>query len=249
MKQEGRDYLDGSILVWMAHVSTPQDSLSSLESSLDDHEHERAARFHFPEDRARFVLGRGLLRKCLGTYLRQPPETIKLGYTARGRPILARDQTIQFSISHTHDLVAIALTAQARVGIDLEYVQADLDPLELAGRIFSPEDLQTFCALPDHERSAVFFRAWTRKEAYLKACGEGISEGLQLVSVSFGAEETASLADARDDSAARNWRLHVLPVSADYMGSVACDDARKRLDFHPVHLDKGEVILDSPNLP
>ena len=245
MKQDRREHLDDAIVVWMARVSAAHDSLIFLESCLDLHDHERAARFRFPEDRARFVLGRGLLRKCLGRYLRQTPETIKLAYTDRGRPILPQDETIQFSISHTHDLVAIALTAQARVGIDLEYVQPDLDPLELAGRIFSEKDLRIFQALPRSETLPAFFRAWTRKEAYLKARSEGIAEGLRLVSVPFGPEETASLTDARDESAARTWRLHALPVSADYMGSLACDDAGKRLEYHQVHFNKNEVILDS----
>jgi len=230
----------------MTRVSAAMASLTFLETCLDLHDEERAARFRFPEDRARFILGRGLLRKCLGRYLAQKPGTIELDYTDRGRPILSRDETIQFSISHTHDLVAIALTARARVGIDLEYVQPNLDPLELAARIFSEEDLRKFQALPRRDALTAFFRAWTRKEAYLKARGEGIAEGLRQVSVSFDAEKTSSLTDARDESGARNWRLHTLPVPVDYMGSLACNDAAKRLEFHRVHLEKGEVILDSP---
>lgn len=249
MKQDRREHLDDAIVVWVARVSAAHDSLIFLEPCLDLHDHERAARFRFPEDRARFVLGRGLLRKCLGHYLRQTPETIDLAYTDRGRPIFPQDETLQFSISHTHDLVAFALTARARVGIDLEYVQAKVDPLELAGRIFSEEDLRVFQTLPGSETLQAFFRAWTRKEAYLKARGEGIAEELRQVSVSFGPEETATLTDARDESAARMWRLHTLPVSADYMGSLACDDAGKRLECHLVHFDKSEVVLDSSGAP
>jgi 4'-phosphopantetheinyl transferase len=246
MKPEPRDHLDGSIVVWMAQVSHARDSLPSLEPCLDLHDLRRAAQFRFPEDRARFVLGRGLLRKCLGRYLGQAPETIELAYTDLGRPFLPQDESIQFSISHTHDLVAIALTAQARVGIDLEFVQAPVDLPELAERILSADDLRIFHALSSEERVTAFFRTWTRKEAYLKARGEGISEGLQQVSVTFGLDESAAVTDARDESAARTWRLHPLPVATDYMGSLACDDADKCLDFHLVHLEKGEVILDPP---
>jgi 4'-phosphopantetheinyl transferase len=249
MKQDRREHLNASILVWIAQVSTAHDSLIFLESCLDLRERERSARFRFPEDRARFVLGRGLLRKCLGYYLRQPPETIELAYTDRGRPILPQDGTIQFSVSHARDLVAIALTVQAKVGIDLEYMQPHLDPLELAARIFSEEDFRAFQALPQGETLRAFFRAWTRKEAYLKARGEGIADGLRQISVPFGPDETASLTDARDESAARTWRLHTVPVSTDYMGSLACDDAGKRLDCHQVHLDKSEVIVNSVGGP
>ena len=240
-----REHLAGHIIVWIAQVSKAHDSLIFLEPYLDVRDRERAARFRFSEDRARFVLGRRLLRKCLGHYLQQTPETIELAYTDRGRPILPHDETVQFSISHTHDLVAIALTANARVGIDLECVQPPLNLLELAKRIFSEEDLQTFQALPDGEAPAAFFRAWTRKEAYLKARGEGIAEGLQQISVSLGPEETGSVKDARDESAAPTWRLLALPVPADYMGSLACDNVDKQLECNFVHLNKSEIIRDS----
>ena len=246
MKPRRREHLAGHMIVWIAQVSKARDSLIFLEPHLDVRDRERAARFRFSEDRERFVLSRGLLRKCLGHYLHQTPETIELAYTDRGRPILPHDETIQFSISHAHDLVAIALTADGRVGIDLECVQPHSDLLELAKRIFSEEDLQIFQALlPGPEALAAFFRAWTRKEAYLKARGEGIAEGLRQVSVSFGPEETGSIRDARDKSAAQTWRLLALPVPADYMGSLACDNVDKQLECTFVRLNKTEIIRDS----
>ena len=245
MRPHRREHLAGHMIVWIAQVSKAQDSLIFLEPCLDSRDRERAARFRFSEDRARFVLGRGLLRNCLGHYLQQTPETIELATADRGRPILPHDETVQFSISHTHDLVAVALTADARVGIDLECVQPHWDLPELAKRIFSEEDLQTFQALPGHEAPAAFFRAWTRKEAYLKARGEGIAEGLRQISVSLGPEETGSVKDARDKSAAQTWRLFALPVPADYMGSLACDNVDKQLECNFVHLNKSEIVGDS----
>jgi 4'-phosphopantetheinyl transferase len=245
MKPTLREHLAGHVLAWITLVSKARDSLIFLEPCLDGRDRERAARFRFPEDRARFVLGRGLARKCLGRYLRQPPETIEFAYTDRGRPFLAWDEAVQFSISHTHDLVAIAVTVGARVGIDLEYVQTRPDVLEVAKQIFSEKDLQTFQALPRGEMRPAFFRAWTRKEAYLKARGEGIAEGLRQISVSFGPEEISAITDARDESAAPAWRLLSLPVPADYMGAVACDDAGKRLECSFVHFDKSEIVANS----
>lgn len=245
MDPHRREHLTQHMIVWIAHVAKAQDSLIFLEPCLDVRDRERAARFRFPEDRARFVLGRGLLRKCLGHYLQQTPETIELAYTDRGRPILPHDETVQFSISHTHDLVALVLTAHARVGIDLEYVQPQMDLPELAKRIFSEEDLQVFQALPDSEAPAAFLRAWTRKEAYLKARGEGIAEGLLQVSVSLGPEEISSVMDTRDETAPQSWRLFSLPVPTDYMGSLACDDLDKQLECRFVQLDKNEIVRDS----
>src|SRR5476649_708088 len=131
MNPDRREHLAGHLIVWIAHVAKAQDSLIFLEPCLDGRDRERAARFRFSEDRARFVLSRGLLRKCLGHYLQQTPETIELALTDRGRPVLPQDETVQFSISHTHDLVAVALTSGARVGIDLEWVQPHWDLPEL----------------------------------------------------------------------------------------------------------------------
>jgi 4'-phosphopantetheinyl transferase len=243
MKPHRREHLAGHMIVWIAQVSKARDSLVFLEPCLDGRDRERAARFRFSEDRARFVLGRGLLRKCLGHYLNQTPETIELAATDRGRPILPHDEAVQFSISHTHDLVAVALTADARVGIDLERVQPHLDLPELAKRIFSEEDLQTFQALPGHEAPAAFFRAWTRKEAYLKARGEGIAEGLRQISVSLGPEEICGIKDARSVYGAQAWRLHALPVPEDYMGCLACDHVDKQLECNFVHFNTNEITL------
>ena len=242
MTPRTREHLAGHIVVWMARISQAQDSLPDLQPCLDPRDRERVARFRFSEDRARFTLGRGLLRKCVGEYLHQQPETIVLAYTNRNRPVLAQDDSIQFSISHTHDLVAVALTADARIGIDLEHIHPTPDLPELAERILSAQDLKTFQSLPRDEALTAFFRVWTRKEAYLKARGEGITEGLQEISVSLGPEEISSVADTRDESAATTWRLLSLPVPEGYMGSIACDDAEKSLHFREVRVDKGEVV-------
>jgi len=238
-----RDHLAANMVVWIAHVSQAQDSLVHLEPCLDDHDRERAARFHFADDRARFILGRGLLRKCLGHYLEQKPETIELAYTDLGRPILPHDKDVHFNISHTQDLVAIALTSGARIGIDLEYAQPHSDLIELAGRIFSADDLKLFQALPSREKTDAFYRAWTRKEAYLKARGEGIAEGLQLISVSFGSEETVSIIDSRDEAATSTWRLRALPLPGGYTGNLACDDMYRHLELAFVELEQGELTI------
>ncbi len=101
MKPHTREHLAGHVVVWIAEVSKTQDSLIDLESCLDYRDCERAARFRFPDDRARFVLGRGLLRKCLGHFLQKAAPSIELAYTNLDRPVLPDDETIQFSISHT----------------------------------------------------------------------------------------------------------------------------------------------------
>jgi 4'-phosphopantetheinyl transferase len=228
------------MIVWIAHLSKTHDSHAFFEPCLDAHDRDRAARFRFAPDRSRFVLGRALLRKSLGHFLGLPPESIELGYTDRGRPIYPPDPRIQFSISHTQDLVAVALTENANIGIDLEAVSPHLDLIELAERIFSPDDLAVFNAHPAGEKLAAFYRAWTRKEAYLKARGEGIAEGLEQISVSMGPEEVLSLKDSRNKAQEENWHLMSLPLPHGYAGTLACDDMRKQLEGSFVTFPNGE---------
>jgi 4'-phosphopantetheinyl transferase len=245
MTPQRRAHLAGHIIVWVAHISQAQDSLHFLDPFLDAHDRERVARFRFPADKARFVLGRAMLRKCLGHFLEQAPESVELAYTEKGRPVLPHDERIQFSISHTQDLVAVALTDGASIGIDLEAVSPHLDLFELAERVFSAEDLATFQAHPAHEKLAAFYRAWTRKEAYLKARGEGIAEGLQQICVSMAPQEVLSVQDKRHDCETKRWHLVSLPLPGGYAGTVACDDMTRNLEGTYVTFLDGEPIPDS----
>ncbi len=246
MKDERREHLDGNVVVWMTEVSTSWDALPFLEPCLDAQDRERAARFHFADDRARYVLGRGLARNILGRYLARTPETIELAATERGQLYFPDDETMRFSITHARDLVAVALTTRARVGIDIEYTERKLNLEGVAERILSAEDFREFEALPEQEKVAAFFRIWTRKEAYLKATGEGITNALKEISVSMHAEEIGTIADARDAAGAKKWRMHALTLPTNYMGCVACDDAAKRMDFQRVRLDGSDVAEALP---
>jgi len=234
----------GAVVVWIAQVPEFRETLPALEALLDAREIERASRFRFPEDRARFVVGRGLLRHGMRRYAPQVPATFEVAYSSLGRPLVpAEYEAPRFSISHTHDLVALAFTSGAQTGVDLEFMKPPVDLLELAERILSEEDFHAFEAFPHVERQLAFYRAWTRKEAYLKARGEGIGTGLQDVSVSFTAETTSPVTDRRDASATA-WRLHMLPVPEEYMGCVACDEAARRVTCLSVRMEKGEASLE-----
>jgi 4'-phosphopantetheinyl transferase len=242
MKPDRVEDLDRAVVVWIAPLAALHDSLDAFAARLDSREIERAGRFHFPEDRARFVAGRGLLRLGLRRFAPHLPGSIELAYTGLGRPVLPEGQSgPHFSISHTHDLVAVAFTNEARVGIDIEYLQPALDVLELGERIFSADDFRAFQTLPPDERRAAFYRAWTRKEAYLKALGEGIATSLQQITVSFGADDVSGLTDTRDAAAAA-WRLYGLPIPDGYAGALACDDAGRMPHWRHLQLRTGDIV-------
>ena len=234
----------GAIVVWIARLPELRGELPALEALLDPRELERAGRYRFPDDRARFVVGRGLLRLGLRRYAPQVPATLELAYSSLGRPLIpAGHEAPGFSISHTRDLVALAFTNGVQVGVDLEYMQPPVDLRELAERILSEEDFRAFEAFPHAEKQVTFYRAWTRKEAYLKARGEGIGTGLQDVSVSFTKETTTPLTDRRDASSTA-WRLHMLPLPEEYMGCVACDEAARPVACFSALVEKGAVRLE-----
>jgi 4'-phosphopantetheinyl transferase len=237
-----REELEGHVVVWIARISQVIDSLASLDRCLDPQDRARAARFHFVEDRARFTLGRALIRQSVGAYLDLEPEAIELSYTDLDQPGLKNDANLHFSISHSHELVAVVLTAHARVGLDVEWMQTNSDLDDLANRIMSATEIETFQKLPPAEKCDAFFRVWTRKEAYLKALGEGISEGLQEISVSLDAGEISSVEDTRDRTSSPAWRLQSLPVPPEYQACLACDNPNKSLQFNWVSVDKGEVV-------
>src|ERR1700733_12893993 len=121
-----------ALVVWIARVPEFREELPALEALLDARELERAGRFRFPEDRARFVVGRGLLRHGLRRYAPQIPATIEIAYTNLGRPFVpAEHEAPRFSISHTRDLVTLAFADVAQVGVDIEFMQPPVDLLDL----------------------------------------------------------------------------------------------------------------------
>lgn len=207
--------------------------LDSLTVYLGPQDQERAAQFRFPEDRARFVLGRALLGKCLDE-LGMPARPLDLTYTAQKRPLLTRNPELQFSISHAGDFVVLAISFYTLLGIDVEQVANEIDYKSLAENIFAGNDLSAFQELPADKSIRSFFQAWTAKEAWLKAQGIGILEGLTHVSVPLQpAPSPLRLAAAESDK--QPWLLQTLPLPADYVGNLVWNDPLKSVDFAPIN--------------
>jgi len=204
-----------------------------LEIDLNPADREKAARYRFPEDRTRFLAGRALLAKMLAQYVGRGADLTRLTLTETGRPVLATEPAIEFSISHAGDLVIVALAAGARVGIDVERTERPLDFEGLAQRIFNARDLEAFLALPLDERENAFFRAWTGKEAILKAQGVGLSGGLQEVSVSW--RNNSVVVEVPDRGI---WHLRRLTVPHGYVAHMAWEGADREIDFQEVTLEE-----------
>jgi len=213
------------IHVWCAGLEGPPSKVAAFAKTLSDPERKRAERFQFERDRDRFIIRRGLLRRMLGCYLNTDPAQVTFTYESRGKPVLAGitdGQMLQFNLSHSHGLALFAVARQAPLGIDLERIRPIPELDQIAARFFSPYENALLDDLPKEQVPEAFFHCWTRKEAYLKATGEGIADSLPEVEVSLSPWRAAQLVSiAGDLQAAGLWTLHALAPAPGFVGALA----------------------------
>ena len=221
---------DNEIHVWATTLAVPPTKFDDLAATLSPEEKERAHKFKFEKHRNRYIAGRGALRKILGQYLRAEPAELRFVHLENGKPVLAGDFAsagIYFNLSHTEDLALIAVTRIGMVGVDVERVRPIREMDALVARFFSPRENEAFQKVATEVKPAAFFNLWTRKEALLKATGEGITRSLSLVEVSFLPGEPARLlAVSGDAEKAAAWSLRELTPAKGFTGAIAIE-ARK----------------------
>jgi 4'-phosphopantetheinyl transferase len=192
---------------------------------LSPDERQRAARYHFQRDREHFCVARGALRSILGDYLNRPPARISFSYGPYGKPALdgvAGGARLRFNVAHSHGLALYAVTLDRETGVDVELVRDDFPTFDIAERFFSEAEVAAWRALPPDERAGAFFDCWTRKEAYIKARGEGLSLPLHEFTVSLG--ESPRLLSAGDDPReASRWSLIELHPATGYRAALAVE--------------------------
>lgn len=219
--------------LWLATLEASSEQLTAYEQLLSCDERERAARFCFPRDRDRYVVGRGLLRVILARYLGIAPLELRFAYNAYGKPELATEggaQSLRFNLSHSHGLVLYAVARGRELGVDIERVRPEMATEAIARHFFSPQEVRALMALPPHARTDAFFRCWTRKEAYLKARGEGLSLPLDSFEVSLAPGEPAVLLRAPGPpQECDRWSLRDVPVPRGYAAAIAVEKRGWRL--------------------
>lgn len=224
--------------VWRASLRPAPGDLARLEAHLSEDERARAARFRFPEHRQAFVAGRGIQREILSRYTGLPPAAIAYHLSAHGKPALdgaAASSGISFNVSNAGDLSLYAVTLRQEIGVDLEQVRPMPDGMDIARRFFSAPENEAFAGVPESDRDLAFFHCWTRKEAYIKAVGEGLSMPLDRFDVSFLPGRPPRLLATRGapDEAAR-WTMLELHPGPGYVGALVIEGSgiRARLfDF------------------
>lgn len=215
--------------VWRIDLAQPSTVIDRLAATLAPAERDRAARFFHADVRDRWIVGRGALRAILGAYCGTPPEHIAFTYGAHGKPALVADTGLlppQFNLAHSHDLALLAVAHTRRVGVDVERVHARANMLKIAERFFSPAERAVLRALPAEHQEAAFFRAWTRKEAYIKARGGGLAIPLHEFDVTLTPDQPpALLADRALPNAVQQWTLGALPALDGFAAAIAVEGA------------------------
>lgn len=216
--------------VFAASLNRSQEEISARREILIEPELTRAARFYKEEHRTRFVVTRSLLRQLLAGYLAaKDPSKILLHETKFGKLFIEQECTgmckmrLQFNVSHSNELALFAFTLQHSVGVDVEFMRDDAELEGVARKFFAPEEVKDFFSAPLNERMQAFFRCWTRKEAFIKALGEGLSYPLKNFAVDLltAGEGEIPLTIHDATQAIHPWHLFALCPAPNYVGALA----------------------------
>lgn len=222
---------EDEVHVWQATLGRTQTEPEDFSSILAADEKARANRFVFERDRRRFIAARGMLRILLARYLGREPSRLVFQYSAYGKPFLSEDEDsrLSFNLSHSHEIVLFAFSRGRRLGIDVERIRPELATEELARRFFSKHEVDALEVIPPHARTEAFYACWTRKEAYVKACGEGLHIPFETFDVSIDLGERPRLlrvASKADEP--ERWTVEALSPSQGYVGAVVFENSESR---------------------
>ncbi|MFH1726104.1 MAG: 4'-phosphopantetheinyl transferase superfamily protein [Elusimicrobiota bacterium] len=219
--------------VWRAPLDVDDGTVARLRETLAPDERSRASRLRREVGAKRFLVARAVLRAILARYAGSSPESLAFRYTRNGKPELAshgRRAPIAFSVAHSGDRALFAVTAGPAIGVDIERVRRKLDFEEIVRRHFSTAEIKTLRGLPDDRRREAFFVYWTRKEAVLKATGEGLTYPLDRVEVPWlPGKPPASIRSGIHPPGAPRWTIVDLRPYAGFVGALAFPGRRMEL--------------------
>ncbi len=232
--------------IWRARLNQSPDYLEQLAATLRPDELQRAGRFHFARDRGQFVAARGILRRILGGYLDVEPRSLQFGYGIAGKPFLIEPgpaTPLQFNVSHAEDLALYAVSRDRAVGVDVERVRPVDGLMQVAAHFFSAQERRALQRLGAEAQDEAFFTCWTRKEACVKAWGDGLSFPLDEFAVSLSPDRPAELVWIKEGAESEEeWRLQHLVPEVGYVGAVAVPGRDVRLKCYSWTPGPGTVL-------
>lgn len=224
---------ENQVHAWRVFLNASQEVRDSMARVLSEEERIRASKFFFERDRQHWIIARGALRMILSRYLHLPAEKLLFATNEHGKPALApsHESKLAFNLSHSGDIALYALTWGREVGVDVEYMKDGIEFDKLARVSFSPNERTVLRSLPDEEKREAFYRCWTRKEAYIKARGRGLSLPLHLFDVSLLPTEPAALLASREDPReVKRWIFQNLLPGTNYAGALAVEGSGWKLN-------------------
>lgn len=213
--------------MWLGNQDQRAERIKAFFQTLSTDEQQRALRFRFERDRVRFIAARGILRRCLGAFLETAADRVRFRYAEYGKPSLSVEFSsarLKFNISHSGSRVLLAFSIGRELGVDVEEIRPDFATGEIAQRYFSALEVETLRSLPKSVQAEAFFNCWTRKEAYIKAIGEGLSCPLDKFDVTLAPEEPARLLETRVHGLpASRWAMQSLDAGRSYKAALVVE--------------------------
>lgn len=216
--------VEGSIDLWIADFHHAKNSFADHSRLLSEDELARARQFRFDHLTAFYIFCRGTLRRILSDYLAVPADSIRFQYGDKGKPFVATQTGLQFNVSHAGDLFVCAVSSGLAIGVDVEQIRPMEDMPAIAAQFFAPAEQRKLAGIAEEDRTHAFYQCWTRKEAVIKATGEGISRPLDSFEVSFGPGATPCLTRF-DDDLSPSWKMDSFEPCPGYLGAVTSPGA------------------------
>lgn len=222
---ENLDLTAHAVHLWLAGLDVAESQLSYLREMLSPDERQRAEKFTFDQHRTHFIAGRGFLRSILGRYLQIEPARIRFQYNARGKPALDPSlgiNTLHFNLSHSNGLALFAFTQAGPIGVDIEHIRLQTDIEQTGALVFSSSELAALQSLSPEIRRITFFQFWTRKEAFMKAKGDGFSLPLREFDVSQAPEmPVLHIEHLNEQPRFTTWHVQDVSLLPGYVAAVA----------------------------
>jgi 4'-phosphopantetheinyl transferase len=239
-----------TVHIWSASLDSTSATVGYLSTLLSEDEMERADRFHFDHLRQDFIIAHGTLRLILAHYLDCPPQDIRFEYASYGKPFLSQPfaaEGISFNLSHSHRLTLYAIGMHRRLGIDIEHIRPLTDMLSVAANTFSKDENQQLISVAKPDVPLAFFNCWTRKEAFIKAVGEGVSFPLDQFDVTLKPNELAKLLSVRGSrEEAERWSMFAWEPMDDYVAALVADGHKPSLILREWKHDERVQTLQEP---
>jgi 4'-phosphopantetheinyl transferase len=214
----------GEVHIWSVDLNPSAERVETLGRSLSQDEWDRANRFRFDRHRRQYIVGRGALRTLLAAYAGTRPELVRFTYGPRGKPFLEGSGELQFNLSNSDEMALVGFVRGREIGVDIEYLKPMPDCEQISERFFSESERVVLRGVSKELKEETFFNCWTRKEAYLKAVGEGLAAPLDSFDVTLAPGEPPRMLTLRGDAAAASrWWLEHFRLSPEYIGALALE--------------------------